>query len=263
MAELQSAILWNLLSLGGIECKPVDSKIIVDGFPDIYVEKAKDELKDLVERNYVQRVIPTNKEVLKNPSINLVAINPKRYQDIKRMVNPDADPFIKEIKPIEDQIPKGYDERPFLTTKGSHMVKGVKDSYYFYRKLSDESCVSVFLISDRRLKNTIHLGSIYENNSLHRKTILGMDKKFGITGFTKAQMRELGSDIVGNRQPVKALIDLLEYEGFIDKIDKKHYRRTEKKIPVARTLEKFMEKETKSKIEVSIKDKEEHHDNNK
>jgi hypothetical protein len=261
MGELQHAILWNLLSLGGIECKPVDSKIIVNGFPDTHIKNAKKELRDLVERNYVQRRVPTNDEALKNPSIDLVAINPERYQDIKRMVNPDADPFIKEVKPIEDQIPDGYEERPFLTTKGSHMVRGVKDSYYFYRKTSDENYVSVFLISDGKLKNRIHIGSIYENNSLHRRTILGMDKKFRVIGFTKAQMRELGSDIVGNRQPVKALIDLLEYEGFIDKIDKTHYRRTEKQVPTARTLEKFMKKETKDKIKIFVKDEEKDHDN--
>ena len=148
MGDLQDAILWSLLSLGGIECKPVDSKIIVDGFPDSLAAKAKDELKDLVEHDYVQRAIATNDEALKNPSINLVAINPERYQDIKRMVNPDVDPFIKEVKPIEDQIPAGYDERPFLTTKGSHMVKGVKESYYFYKKLS-----AMNLLASKNKKN--------------------------------------------------------------------------------------------------------------
>lgn len=193
-----------------------------------------------------QRKINEDKDSIRSKKIRLnQKINPERYQDIKRMVNPDADPFVKEVKPIEDQIPTGYEERPFLITKGSHMVKGVKDSYYFYKKLSNKNYVSVFLISDGKFKNSICIGSLYTNNSLHRKTISGMDKKFGVRGFTKAQMRELGSDIVGNRQPVKALIDLLEYEGFIDKIDKKHYRRTEKKIPPARTLEKFTKHENK------------------
>lgn len=262
MGEFQFAILWELLSKGGIECLPIDSKILLNEFPDIHIEKAKRELKDLIERNYVQRRIPTNYESLKNMSIDLVAINPERYQDIKRMVNPDVDSFIKEVKPIEDQLPKGYEERPFLTTKGSHMVKGVRDSYYFYKKSLDENYVSVFLISDGKLKNRIHIGSIYENNSLYRKTISGIDKKFGVLGFTKAQIRELGSDVVGNRQPVKALIDLLEHEGFIDKIDKKHYRRTEKKVPTVRTLEKFMKKE-KTRIKIPIKEKEEDHDSNK
>lgn len=260
MGEFQSAILWDLSSRGGEDCLPVDASIIVDGFPPPHTEKAKKDLKDLIERNYVQRRIPSNNEILKNPSINLVAINPERYQDIQRMLNPDADPFVKEIKPIEDQLPEGYEERPFLTTKGSHMVKGVRDSYHFYKKSSDANVVTVFLISDGKFKKPIHVGSIYKNNSLYRKTILRMDKIFGVTGFTKAQMRELGADIVGNRQPVKALIDLLEYEGFIDKIDKKHYRRTEKKVPSARTLEKFMEKEVESKIGTN---KKVDHDNNK
>jgi len=252
MGEFQSAILWDLSSRGGEECTPVDSKIILNGFPDLHIEKAKKDLRDLIERNYVQRRVPTNDEVSKNPSIDLVAINPERYRDIKRMINPDADPFVKEIKPIEDQLPEGYEERPFLTTKGSHMVKGVRDSYHFYKKLSDENYVSVFLISDAKFKKPIHMGSIYENNSLYRKTITGIDKKFGVLGFTKAQMRELGSDIVGNRQPPKALIDLLEYEGFIDKIDKKHYRRTEKKVPPASSIDNFVGVKLKDEIKVKL-----------
>ena len=251
MSEFQSTILWELTTRGGKECLAVDSKIIIGGFPDIYTNKAREGLRDLIKKDYVVKKIPDSDEVLKNPSIDMVAINPKRYQDIKRMINPDADPFIKELKPIEDQLPKGYSKRPFLTTKGSHPVKGVSDSYYFHKKVSNEDHIIVFLISDGKFKNPIHIGSIYDVNSLYRKTILKIDKIFGVKGFTKAQMRELGSEIVGNRQPIKALIDLLEHEGFIDKINKEHYRRTEKKIPAAKTLEKFM-KEEKSFKKITI-----------
>ena len=79
-----------------------------------------------------------------------------------------------------------------------------------------------------------------------------MNKKFGVLGFTKAQIRELGSNIVGNRQPVKALIDLLEYEGFIDKIDKKHYRRTEKKIPPSNGIDNFVGIKLKDEIKIKL-----------
>ncbi len=252
MSELQFSILWNLLALGGKECKLVDSKILVNGFPDNRNEKAKAELKDLVERDYVVRGIPTNDEMRKNPTIDLVGINPSRYEDVKRMVNPDADPFIKEIKPIEDQIPEGFEEKPFLITKGSHRVKGVIANYYFYRKLSDKNFNIVFVFSDRKKRNAIHIGSMYDKNSLYRKTLEGIDRVFQGRGFTKAQMRELGSEIVGNRQPPKALIDLMKNEDYIIQTDEIHFERTPKKIPSSNSIDNFVGKKLKDEIKLKL-----------
>ncbi len=233
MSEYQFAILWRLLCLGGRACKWILSDIIINAFPSEYHKKARSELKELVTKNYV----------LQNTS-NQICINPERFEDVKRLVNPDADPFIKEIKPIEDQIPEGYEPRPYFTTKGSHRVKGVIDNYCFYRKTTDQNYFVAFLISDGKIKSTINLGSIFSSDSLYRRALEKIDKLFGRRGFAKAQLREFGADIVGNRQPIKALIDLMVKEGYLMQTDTKHWERTPQVIPAAHTIDEFIEKES-------------------
>lgn len=233
MTEYQFAILWRLLCLGGRACKWILSDIIINAFPSEYHKKARGDLKDLITKNYVRE-----------NSSNQISINPERFEDVKRLVNPDADPFIKEIKPIEDQIPEGYEPRPYLTTKGSHRVKGVIDTYCFYRKIADQNYFVAFLISDGKIKSTINLGSIFSSDSLYRRALEKIDKIFGTRGFTKAQLRELGADIVGNRQPIKALVDLMVKEGYLMQTDPKRWERTAKIIPSASTIDKFIEIES-------------------
>jgi len=121
------------------------------------------------------------------------------------------------------------------------MVKGVTDTYSFHKKRYDANYIVVFLVSNNQKKNTIHLGSIYDKNSLYRRALEGVDKKFANRVFTKAMMNELGKDIVGNRQPPKALIDIMRHEGYIIPIDEKHFQRTVKQIPQERSIKKFFD----------------------
>jgi hypothetical protein len=183
---------------------------------------------------YQSRVIPTVDELMKLGIIEKVnggiSIKRDRRDDVCRLMDPAPDPIIKSIKPIEDTIPKSFDKTPFLVTEGGHKVKGVIDKYAFHKNRFDSKII-VYLVSDNQKKSTIRLGSLSDRNSLYRRAILGIDSKFGTKVFTKAMMNQLGSDIVGNRQPTKALIDIMIYDGYVISIDDKHFMRTSKEVP--------------------------------
>lgn len=180
-----------------------------------------------------------------------ISLNPDRYNDIIRLLDPEPDPIIQNIKPFEESIPKNYHRVPFLTTEGSHMVKGVIDTYSFHKNRSDPEDIVVFLLADYQKKNTIHLGKISDPKSLYRRALLGIEKKFGSRVFTKAMMNELGKEIVGNRQPPKALIDMMIHEGYVIPIDEKHFQRTVKPIPPEKGIKNFMSKENKKSLAVT------------
>ena len=196
--------------------------------------------------------------VISPSSENRISINPDRYNDVINLLNPETDPIIKNIKPLEESIPKNFHRVSFLTTEGAHRVKGIIDVYSFHRNRSDRDDIVVFLVVDNQKKSTIHLGSIYDPKSLYRRALLGIEGKFGHTVFTKAMMIELGKDIVGNRQPPKALIDMMIFDGYVIPIDEKHFQRTVKPIPPERGIKSFMPKEAKKNLATSptIKEKE-------
>ena len=188
---------------------------------------------------YQSRIIPTVNELIKLGIIekvnDTISIKRERRDDVCRLMDPMPDPIIKSIRPIEDTIPKSFDKIPFLITEGGHKVKGVIDKYAFHKNKFDSKII-VYLVSDNQKKNTIRLGSLVDRNSLYRRALLGIDSKFGTKVFTKAMMNQLGSEIVGNRQPTKALIDIMIYDGYLIPIDDKHFMRTPKEIPPANGL---------------------------
>ena len=105
--------------------------------------------------------------VISPKSNDRVSINPERFNDVLRLLNPVQDPAIKNIKPLEDSIPKNIHKVPFMSKEGSHRVKGVIDVYSFHRKRLDPDDIVVYLVNDNQKKNTINLGSIYNPNSLY------------------------------------------------------------------------------------------------
>lgn len=90
MIELEFSILWSLLTLGGKECKLIDSKTIVNGFPDNFSKDANDQIRILVELEYLKLGVPSNEMIQENPTICLVRINPEKYEEIKKIVHPEG-----------------------------------------------------------------------------------------------------------------------------------------------------------------------------
>ena len=235
-------ILRRLFLLRKVADDDIALELIMGPFiPTGDLQKAQKALDEL--RNLGLVISPKSEE--------RISIDPERVNDVARLLDPTIDSTVKNIIPLEEAIPKIYHKVPFLTTEGSHRVKGVTDTYSFHRKRSDPNYVVVLLISDNQKKTTIHLGSIYDKNSLYRRALVGIEQKFRRSVFTKAMMNELGKDIIGNRQPPKALIDMMRFDGFIIPIDEKHFQRTVKEIPQEKSIQNFIQRKQQPQEKLS------------
>lgn len=219
MVDESILILRVMLQLGRVGKDTISLKKLISCIPKEYRARFTPTFNDLLKLDIIE----------KTPEDN-ISIKRDRREDVCRLLDPVPDPAIKSIKPIEESISKGFEIEPFLVTHGSHSVKGVVDTYAFHRSKFDSRIV-VYLVSDNRKKSTIHLGSIHQRHSLYRRSLLGIDENFQTKIFTKAMMNQLGPTIVGNRQPTKALIDIMIHEGYLIKTDEKHFMRTPKPPP--------------------------------
>lgn len=224
MKDYYLTILRVMLYLGRVGKETIAVGQIIAVVPHIAINKINEAIMELVQLGFIDKTTEDR-----------ISIKRERRDDVCRLMDPEPDPIIKSIKPIEDIIPKSYDKTPFLITEGSHKVKGVIDKYAFHKNRTDSKII-VYLVSDNQKKSTIRLGSLLDRNSLYRRALLGIDSKFGTKVFTKAMMNQLGSSIVGNRQPTKALIDIMIFDGYLIAIDEKHFMRTPKEIPPANGL---------------------------
>lgn len=224
MTDYCLTILRVLLYLGRVGKDTITVNHLLSFVPNTVTNKIITTIAELTQLGFIERT-----------SDDKISIRRERRDDVCRLMDPEPDPVIKSIKPIEDTIPKSFDKTPFLITEGSHKVKGVIDKYAFHKNKFDSKII-VYLVSDNQKKSTIRIGSLTDRNSLYRRALLGIDSEFGTTVFTKAMMNKLGSAIVGNRQPTKALIDIMIFDGYVIPIDDKHFMRTSKGVPPANGL---------------------------
>ena len=96
------------------------------------------------------------------------------------------------------------------------MIKGVKAKYAHHTNINDQN---------------IKLGSFYNPESLLIKSVTGIDFHFKGEAFSKVDLTILGKKVVENRQPIHAIIDMFLHFGYIDRVCRKQYKRTEKKLP--------------------------------
>ncbi len=224
MTDYHLTVLRVLLYLGRVGKDTVTVNHLVSFVPGVITNRIFTTIAELVQLGFIERTTDDK-----------ISIRRERRDDVCRLMDPEPDPIIKSIKPIEDTIPKSFDKTPFLVTEGSHKVKGVIDKYAFHKNKFDSKII-VYLVSDNQKKSTIRLGALVDRNSLYRRALVGIDSKFGTKVFTKAMMNQLGSSIVGNRQPTKALIDIMIFDGYLIPIDDKHFMRTSKEAPPANGL---------------------------
>ncbi len=156
------------------------------------------------------------------------SLNVQRIDDIKQILNPSGE--VKDKPPLEYSLDSRYEQRPFKETEGDHMVKGARAKYRFHRHKFDSSII-VHVVVNGEKKSVIELGSYNDPNSLLCKAVKGIDSKFKGQPFTKADMHLLGKNIVGNRQPPKAIIDMLLHDGYLIQKGKRHHQRTTKELP--------------------------------
>src|SRR5439155_17937952 len=162
---------------------------------------------------------------------------------------------VKDKPPVEYSYDSKYEQQPFHKTKGDKRVRGTYGIYSYHKNLFDPTILIAYIIIDGERRGTIKLGSFFDKNSLLSNAIKKIDEKYWFRQFSKADLRSLGRDIEGNRQPPKAIIDMLLYHGYIVLKGDKYYERTERQLP-KRDLHDFQNQPSTSFSKELIAEKE-------
>lgn len=230
--------LFNTRCIGG---KHTSRESVLKGFRKNERGKGKKSIDVLIRRNLI---IPKTTSYGEQ-----ISLNPNLTRDILQIINPNEN-FV-DTAPYEDSLKSNYDKQPFKETSGDKMIKGIKAKYAYHKNLYDPNVILCYLSTNGIKKRNIDLGSFYNPESRLSKSVIGIDLHFKDKAFTKADLVILGKEIVDNRQPVHAIIDMLLHFGYIDKVAKKQYKRTEKKLPKA-PLDVFDNVESDSNIGMKI-----------
>lgn len=185
-----------------------------------------------VERAY-QELIRRNYLLPKPTSYGeQVSLNPKLLPDIRPLLDP-VNAGRQDKPPIEESLSAKYEKRPFHSAFGEKTIKGINARYSYHKGIADPSQIICYVIVDGEKKSSIELGSFNDKNSLLVKAIVGIDETFKGRPFTKPELYGLGKEIEGNRQPPKAIVDMLLFFGYLIEISPRRYQRTDKKPPVS------------------------------
>jgi hypothetical protein len=130
---------------------------------------------------------------------------------------------------LATKLGKGYEF--YLETEADKVIKGVRGCYYYFKHKDTKDFVAIAIGSSKR-EYKIHLGKLDDPNSKLGTVLRSLPDQ----PFAKTQLVHiLPYNIVENRQPIKAAIDILEKEGFVREFKKKGitqlYVKMDKKIP--------------------------------
>jgi len=126
----------------------------------------------------------------------------------------------KEDAMLDIPIPKGYEFK--FKEQSDKEILGVRGTYVYYQNKRGDWLCYIFTRSETPTK--MKLGNFSNPHSDLQQVLLAIPKN---QLFIKADLNEaLPSRLVENRQPIKALIDVLVHEGFLKK-ENKHFKTTE------------------------------------
>lgn len=136
----------------------------------------------------------------------------------------------KEDAMLDVQAPKGFEFK--FQEQSDKEVLGVRGTYVYYQNKQGDWLCYIFARSSNPTK--MKLGNLSNPQSNLQKVLLAIPKN---RFFKKAELNHaLPSNLVENRQPIKALIDVLVHEGFLKK-ESKEFKTTEL---FKRILQKFV-----------------------
>jgi len=112
------------------------------------------------------------------------------------------------------KVPKGFNF--VFSKKSTKEVLGVRGNYLYYKNKDEDWICYIIARSSRPTR--INVGNFSDPKSPLRIVLDSIKTKT----FHKAQLNKiLPARLVENRQPIRAVIDVLEYENFLRKKDKK------------------------------------------
>jgi hypothetical protein len=203
MNVIEKNILRDVLKHGNA----MERKRLIRRFPIHLRSKVPASIEQLKQSGYLVEDVGGLGSILSVPKF--------MNRDAVRSVSPLSKDYSKAIEEI---IPKKYTS-PFLITEGEHNSRYGIAKYVFCAKKKNTDDITCFLVKNSKY-TSIHLGSIYDSESLVSWFIDEIDAKVGKKEFTKEYLQTiLPKEIVGNRQPLKALTDYLSHLRFLKRIE--------------------------------------------
>ena len=219
MQETHRTVLRHLWHCGCIGGRHTSKENTVKIFPSNKKRAGKKAIEELIRRNLI---------IAKPTSYGQqISLNPRLIRDIKRLINP-SEKLSDGV--YENSLRSGYAQRPFHKTRGQHPVRGAKAEYRYHKGTQSDVIVCHVVVNGVR-KSTINLGSFSDPTSLLAKAVRGIDANFRGRVFKKAHLHVLGREIVGNKQPIHAIIEMLLHFGYCTQTSARHYERTTKQLP--------------------------------
>lgn len=179
---------------------------IVLGFPDFLQGEARQEVFRMVEELIL----------LKVPDHDGFVVNPNKIELVRWFLSP----RLAAAQPVRQFVPEGFDKDPVFEREGAKDTNGVKSKYYYYRSSNDPYNFCVLIQSKINKRPEKHdLGSVSNPDAPIRIVLRAIDTKLTKSRFKKADLNTLVDNaIVENRQPIKTIIDVLEFLGYIEKV---------------------------------------------
>jgi hypothetical protein len=157
----------------------------------------------------------------------VVSVPEHMRQDTFKIVFPGS--LTQEETPIEDQIPKGFNNTPLFTAKGEKTIKAANADYWFCSRTNEPDFIVCFVFMRGVLTHSINLGSLSDFGSLISQALRKIDDIFESKPFLKSDLvHRLPHEVVGNRQPIKAITEYLCYEKYLVRMVGSKFQRTGK-----------------------------------
>lgn len=117
---------------------------------------------------------------------------------------------VEDFSFIDATVPSGF--RHYKTTSAAKAIRGVKGKYRIYKNAIGDFLA--FAIGPSGKAYRINLGNFADGDSKIRRVLDAIPNK----PFHKAYFNDkLPQIIIENRQPIKAVLDVLEEEGYVMK----------------------------------------------
>lgn len=157
----------------------------------------------------------------------VVSVPEHMRKDAFKLVFPGT--LVPHTTPMEEQIPAGYNTTPLFTAKGEKTIKDANAEYWFCSKANQPDTIVCFIFMKGELKQRINLGSLSDFASLASQALRNIDNIFEKRVFLKKDLvHRLPHEIVGNRQPIKAITEYLCHENYLVRMEGSKFQRTGK-----------------------------------
>lgn len=229
MNKIERLVIQNLLKHGFA----LELNLFIKGFPPKIRKHVLKAVRRLQSLGYIHEEISSEGVVIK--------LNENMKKEALQMVSSIYIPDPSQ-DPIEEIVPKTHKILKIINAE--HKQNGGLGKYVICCNKKDKYDIRCYIRNTKGKVGSVHVGSIYEPNSLVVRFTEKIDEVFPNSFFTKEDVKnEFPTELRGNNQPTKAVIEYLCYEKFLIRMNyakgPSKYQRTGKKIPIT-TLDEIL-----------------------